>query len=92
MGIFMAENKMKEAFDEWEKATEKLIEETRKAGAKTSKDLEKQFKDLEVEGEKMIKSFQTEGNNFTDKTRADLEKRFNMGIDKLKRAWDELMK
>ena len=88
----MAEDKMKEAFDEWEKATEKLIEEAKKAGAKTSKSLEQQFKDLEAEGEKMIKSFQKEGWKATDKTRADFEKRFKTSRDKLKRAWDELMK
>jgi len=92
MGISMAENKMKEVFDEWEKATEKLIDEARKAGAKTSKNLEQQFKDLEVEGEKMIKSFQKEGEKATDNTKTDIEKRFKISRDKLKRAWDELKK
>ncbi len=87
----MADKTMKEALDDWEKQANKLAEETKKVGATASEDLKKRIKTLQDEGTKLLDSMKREKNT-DEKLRLDLERRYNVTRDKLRRAWEELKK
>jgi hypothetical protein len=86
----MAEKTMKEAFDDWEKQADKLVEETKKVGSAASKEFDKQLKILQDEGAKLFDSIKR--GDVDEPLRKELEKRYNNIKDKLKRAWEELNK
>ena len=83
---------MKEALDDWEKAANEFIDETRKVGTTASNKLEMQLKSLQDEGVKLFDSFKQGREGANEKLRRDLEKRYNVSKDKLRRAWEELNK
>ncbi len=79
-----------EALDDWEKEAAKLADETKKLGKSTSKELDKQIKSLQDRGDKLIDSIKK--GDSEDKIKLDLERRYNVTRDKLRRAVNELKK
>ncbi len=88
----MTDKTMKEAIDDWERAANEFINETKKVGATASKKLEQQLKALQDEGAKLVDSYKHEGEDADEKLGRDLERRYNVIKDKLRRTWEELNK
>ena len=86
----MSEDNLRKAIDDWEKEAEKLVQETRKVGASTSKELDKQVKKLQDDGAKLMETIRK--GDPDSKLKMDIERRYNVARDKLARAWKELQK